>query len=121
MQKYLYILLISFCSNGLCAQIRSNSDLVGKWQASNMQLEFFSDQHVIMVIPGGKLPVATFTADFMHNPILLTITLTDKGQKIIYKANLQFRDNENIQLEYFSGGDEHLFEKGRMISLKRSK
>lgn len=121
MQKYLYILLISFLGNQVSAQIRANRDLLGKWQGENMQVEFFSDQHVMLTLPGGKLPMATFTADFMRNPAMLIITLSNNGQKIIYKADLLFIDNENIQLEYFSGGDENLFEKGRVVKLKKMK
>ena len=121
MQRFLFILLICFCSNLASAQIRSNRDLLGKWQGRDMQLEFFSDQHVIMILPGGKLPIANFTADYMHSPIALTISVVDKGQKITYKGNLQFLDNENIQLEYFSGGEDNIFEKGRVVKLKKVK
>ncbi len=121
MQKSLFILLLIFSGFGLSAQIRSNRDLVGKWQGNNMKLEFFSDQHVIMTLPGGRLPVATFTADYMHNPVLLMITVMDNGQKLSYKGNLQFLDNENIQLEYFAGNSNNVFEKGRVVKLKRLK
>jgi len=84
-----------------------------------MQLEFFSDQRVIMILPGGKLPIANFTADYMRNPIAITITLTDKGQKLIYKGGLTFQDKENITIEYFSGGADNVFEKGRVVKLKK--
>ena len=121
MKKYFLILLICFCTELVSAQIRSNRDLVGKWEGSNMKLEFLNDQHVIMTLPGGKLPVATFSADFMHNPVALTITLVDNGQKICYKGGLQFIDNDNIQLEYFSGADDNIFESGRVVKLKKVK
>ena len=121
MQKYLYILLLVVFSNQVSAQIRSNRDLVGKWQGRDMQLEFFSDQKVMMILPGGKLPVATFTADYMRNPVALIITLVNNGQKMIYRGNLQFLDNENIELEYFGGGEDNVFEKGRVVKLKKQK
>ena len=121
MQKSLFILLICFCSSMASAQIRSNRDLVGKWQGRDMQLEFFSDQHVIMTLPGGRLPIAGFTADYMSTPIAITITLVNNGQKITYKGKLQFLDDENIQLEYFSGGEDNIFEKGRVVKLKKVK
>lgn len=104
------------------AQIRSNRDLVGKWRGTDMQLEFFSDSKVIMIVPGGKLPVATYSADFMKNPIALNISVTDNGQKIVYKGELEFLNNETIRLKYF-GDDENndAFAKGRTVTLKKSR
>lgn len=110
-----------FCSISTTAQIKANRDLIGKWQGPNMQLEFFADQHVSLTLPGGRLPMATFSADYMRNPIFVTITLVDNGQKLIYKANLEFIDNENIQVEYISGDVNHQFEKGKILKLKKLK
>ncbi len=121
MQKFFKFLVFSLLFMPASAQIRSDRDLVGKWQGTDMKLEFFNNQRVVMTLPGGKLPAANFNADYMRNPVAITITLTDKGQKLIYKGSLKFIDNENIEVEYFSGGAENVFEKGRTVKLRKQK
>ena len=122
--KKIFILLVTFCLTGIgkvSAQIRSNRDLIGKWEGKDMTLEFSRDSKVIMIIPGGKLPVATYTADFMKNPIELKITLTDNGQKIVYSGRLAFTDNETITLHYSGESNPDIAEKGRTVTLKKSR
>lgn len=122
MIKHFIFSLLILTSFTAAAQIRSYRDLVGKWNGPDMQVEFFSDSKVIMIVPGGKLPIATYSADFMQMPIKLKISLTDNGQKMEYYGTLQFLDNNTIKLEYF--GDDRrqdAFAKGRTVTLKKAR
>ncbi len=123
MKKYLlFVILMSFIVVPLFSQIRSNRDLVGKWQGSDMQVEFLSNSKVIMIVPGGKLPVASYTTDFTTIPISLTITLADNGQKMVYRGTMEFIDNQTIKFEYFGSEQKNdPFEKGRTVTLKKAK
>ncbi len=124
MKKKIGLMLI-FVFAGIIAvnaQIRSNRDLIGRWKAKEMQLEFFNDQRVSMILPGGKIPKATYEVNFMNNPVSLTITLADNGQTITYKGSIEFINNETIKLLYFgadTGND--AFAKGRNITLVKGK
>jgi hypothetical protein len=120
-KKYGFLLFSCIFSFKAFAQIRSDKDLLGKWEGAGTQLQFFSDKHVSMIARGGKLPLATYKADYMQNPIVLTITLTDNGQTINYKVKLQFINNETIQAEYMNGESNDVFEKGRQLQLKKIK
>ena len=123
--KQKIFLMFVFMLSGLAsvnAQIRSNRDLIGKWNSKEMQLEFFSDQRVSMILPGGKIPKATYLVNFMNNPISLTITLADNGQTMTYKGSIEFINNETIKLLYFgvdSGND--AFAKERTITLVKGR
>lgn len=104
------------------AQIRSNRDLIGKWSSKEMQFEFFNDQRVSMILPGGKIPKATYQVNFMNNPISLTIVLADNGQTMTYKGSIEFINNETIKLLYFGAdSDTDAFAKGRTITLIKGK
>ena len=124
LQQKALLLSIAFCFFSIMnafAQIRSNRDLVGKWQSKDTKLEFFRDSKVMMIVPGGTLPVATYTADFMKNPIEIKITLTDNGQEIIYHGRLQFTDNETILIQYSGDNDINNTDKSRTLILKKSR
>ena len=125
MKQYLLIAILFCVAVSTSAQIRSNRDLVGKWQGTDIQLEFFADYKVMMVVPGGRLPVATYTMDFIRNPIVVTITLTDNGQKMTYKGELEFINNETIRLQYHAEngnyGSNDSFEKEKTVTLKKKK
>ena len=121
MKKILTFILVSFFLIHAPAftQIKSNRDLIGKWQGTKISVEFFSNLKLSLTVPGGRLPVATYSADFMKNPVELKIILTDHGQTIIYKGLLEFVDNETIRLKYFDENQNG--EAFRMVTLKKSR
>lgn len=108
------------------AQIRSNRDLIGKWQGNDhgdhLQLEFFADSKVMITAPGGRLPLATYTADFNKIPIEVTLTATDNGKQMSFKGQMEFIDNETIKFTYFGDSKRHdAFAQGRTITMKKNK
>ncbi len=119
------ILILFFLIAGISAvnaQARSTRDLLGKWKGKEMQLEFFNDQRVSMILPGGKIPKATYQVNFMSNPIALTITLADNGQTMTYKGSIEFINNETIKLLYFGADNANdAFAKERNITLVKGK
>ena len=119
------LLLFCFVTGSFCsmAQIRSTRDLLGTWQGKDLQLQFFADARVVVVMPGGKLPVATYTANFTTAPISIAITLMDHGQKMIYSGNMEFINNETIKLTYFGTDSDPnaAFDAGRTLTLKKQR
>ncbi|MEO7524677.1 MAG: hypothetical protein ABIT58_11315 [Ferruginibacter sp.] len=108
------------------AQIRSNRDLLGKWHGNdrgeNLDLEFFADSKVMITAQGGRLPLATYTADFMKMPIEVVLTATDHGQKMVVKGELTFIDHETFKLVYFGDNKRRdAFAEGRSIVMKKTK
>lgn len=122
MKGMLLLFLMAFVSGlGCLAQIRSDKDLVGKWEGGGMKLQFFSDRHISITGRGGQLPMGIFKSDYMQNPAIIMISISDHGQTLTYKVKLQFIDNDNIQVEYLSGDSADAFEKGRQVRLKKLK
>ncbi|MEO6671032.1 MAG: hypothetical protein ABIN36_16240 [Ferruginibacter sp.] len=108
------------------AQIRSNRDLLGKWQGNDrgdqLQLEFFADSKVMITAPGGRLPLATYTADFNKMPVEVSLTATDNGKQLSFKGQMEFLDNDSIKFTYFGDSKRRdAFAKGRTIIMKKSK
>ncbi|MFT3911773.1 MAG: hypothetical protein QM737_20280 [Ferruginibacter sp.] len=128
MKKHFLIILSLLLINTLnvSAQIRSNRDLLGKWHGNdrgdNLDLEFFADSKVMITAPGGRLPLATYTADFMKMPIEVVLTATDHGKNLTVKGKLEFINNETIKLTYFGDNKRHdAFAEGRSIVMKKIK
>ena len=128
MKKYLPLIFTMLLINTInaSAQIRSNRDLLGKWHGNdrgdNLDLEFFADSKVMITAPGGRLPLATYTADFMKMPIEVSLTATDHGKNLTVKGHLEFIDNDTIKLTYFGDSKRHdAFAEGRSIVMKKIK
>ena len=128
MKKYFLLIFTMLLINtiNVSAQIRSNRDLLGKWHGNdrgdNLDLEFFADSKVMITAPGGRLPLATYTADFMKMPIEVTLTATDHGKNLTVKGKLEFVDNETIKLTYFGDNKRRdAFAEGRSIIMKKVK
>ena len=87
-----------------------------------MQLEFFADSRVMITAPGGRLPLATYDADFNKMPIEVTLMATDHGKKMIFKGQIQFIDNDTMKLTYFGDNKrKDVFAEGRTITMKKTK
>lgn len=120
-RSFSLLLVFVISAIGCFAQIRSDKDLVGKWEGGGMKLQFFSDRHISIIGRGGQLPMGSFKSDYMQNPAIVMISISDHGQTLTYKVKLQFIDNDNILVEYLSGDSADAFEKGRQVRLKKIK
>jgi hypothetical protein len=124
MKKPFVFLLImaSLFSFDSYAQIRANKDLIGKWEANGLRIEFFADGRVGLIMQGGTMPGATYKTDFFKTPASLDITVTDNRQKVVYKSFITFRDNNTIEMQGYNENDPAAaFMKGRTILLKKAK
>lgn len=106
--------------NGI-GQVRANKDLIGKWNASTLQLEFFPDGRLFFSMRGGSIPGARYKTDFAQNPALLNIELVQKAQKIIYKSKIEFIDDNSFRLTALDNDPSHAFDKQRSIVLRKVK
>lgn len=125
-KHFILTILILFIAQILPAQIHSNRDLIGKWAGSDrgdqLQLEFFADSKVMITAPGGRLPLATYTTDFNKMPVEVTLTAIDHGQKMTFRGQLDFIDNETFKLTYFGDSKrKDVFAEGRTIVMKKAK
>jgi hypothetical protein len=124
---FLVALMILATQVPVSAQIHSNRDLIGRWTGNDggnqLQLEFFKDSKVMITAPGGRLPMATYKADFNATPISVSLTATDHSQQMVFRGSLEFIDNETIRLTYFGSNSKRKnnFEKGKTIVMKKSK
>lgn len=120
---FLFFLFITlFASYNSFAQIRSNKDLVGKWESNELKLEFFPDGRVGLLMQGGTMPGATYKTDFFKNPVALDITVTQDRQKMVFKAFIEFINNTTIEMQGYDENDPAAaFMKGRTVTLRKMK
>ncbi|MBS1741442.1 MAG: hypothetical protein JST81_00280 [Bacteroidetes bacterium] len=122
--KLFFSVLLLFSIQLLAAQLRSNKDLIGKWSGADkgqqLQLEFFANATVMITTEGGRLPLATYTANFNTMPIEVKLTATDHGQQMNFKGQLTFIDNRTIKLTYFGDNKRNdVFAEGRTITMQK--
>lgn len=116
---FLLIFLISFFT-GL-GQLRSNKDLIGKWTASSLKLEFLPDGRILFVMRGGSLPGARYKTDFMQMPALLEIELVQQTKKIVYRTTIEFINDRSIRLTSYDKDPAKTFGKERNVVLIKEK
>ena len=110
------LLLLSLTSSG---QIRSNKNLIGKWTASGLKLEFIPDGRVLFTMRGGSIPGARYKTDFLQAPALLVIELQDKQKKIVYRSSIEFIDDDTFRMTTLDNDPAYAFDKQRSVILRR--
>lgn len=113
---FTFFLLASFSST---SQVRSNKDLIGKWTASGLRLEFMADGRVMFTMRGGSIPGARYKSDFTRIPAVLHIELVQKTKKIVYRSTVEFINDDSFHLTKFDDDPAHVFDKKSSITLTR--
>ena len=103
------------------SQLRSNKDLIGKWAASSLKLEFFPDARVNFAMKGGSIPGARYRSDFTQTPPLLIIELLQQTKKRTYSFILEFINDKSFRLTTKDADAGSAFDKQRSVILQKEK
>ena len=118
--KTLFIILfLFFAAVQAMGQVRSNKDLVGRWSATSLKLEFLPDGRVIFAMKGGSIPGARYKTDFTQTPPSLAIELVQKSRKVIYNFGLEFTSNKTLRLTTLNSDASNAFDKQRSVILMK--
>lgn len=121
MTKITVFLFFILSSNLVHAQIRSNKDLVGKWSCYDLNLDFFADGRLGLIMKGGTMPGATYKTDFYKYPVALDIMITQERKKIVLRSFITFINDSTIKMEEYKNDDAAGFLKGHSIVLKKTR